>query len=88
MKEELFFVDHQLQAFEKESLHKSLEEDKAETALIDSLMNSYQTCEDLEKEVFVLEEMVSGILKPKVKATRQKKVKKEPGQSFLDFLME
>ena len=88
VKEELFFVDHQLQAFEKESLQSSLEEDSSQSSLIDSLRESNQTCEALEKEVLLLEEIVSDLSKPKVKVSRQKKVKKDPEQSFLDFLME
>lgn len=88
VKEELFFVDHQLQAFEKESLQSSLEEDPSQISLIDSLRESNQICEALEKEVLLLEEIVSDISKPKIKVSRQKKVKKDSEQSFLDFLME
>jgi chromosome segregation ATPase len=85
-RKELFFVDNQLQALERERILQTAEENQEQDLLIDLLMQAESENVELEKELQQLEQVVSVLTSDKKKtSTRMRKSKKEANQDEMQL---
>lgn len=77
-----FLADHQVQVMEKEAFLQEREEDVLCKRLFDLLKKEGKKSESLEREIALLEEIISKLSHDKPLIIRRKKSKEEKGQTL------
>jgi DNA repair exonuclease SbcCD ATPase subunit len=83
-RKELFHVENQLLALQREAAQQAQDLPPSEAALIAHLQDLERECQDLQTQVDTLQEIISGFL-PKKRTPKLKALRKESLQSSLRF---